>query len=78
MCTPKQKRAAQREMDAYDSLPACIKQVFDQAPRKTSVYNTMRLAGMRRYRATHGDAAFAEVLETHLAQQTAQEAVVSV
>lgn len=73
MCTLEEQRNKQKEMRAYDALPRCIKKVFDEAPRKTSVYNVMRLQGMRSYRAKHGDEAFAAVLKDHLAQQAAQE-----
>ena len=78
MCTDKEQRDMQREMDAYDALPACIKRVFDDAPRKVSVYNTMKLAGMKRYRTEHGDEAFAIALRQQLARQAEQEASVSV
>jgi len=78
MCTETEQQDMQREMAAYDALPGCIQKVFDEAPRKTSVYNTMNLVGMRRYRTDHGDEAFATVLRDHLALQAEQEAEVSV
>ena len=77
MCTPEEHRNKQKEMRAYDALPHCIQKVFDDAPRKTSVYNVMRMDGMKKYRRAHGDEAFAVVLKNHLAQQAAQETHVS-
>ena len=74
MCTDKQQKAMQREMNAYDALPHCIQKVFDEAPRKTSVYEVMRMQGMKTYRAQHGDEKFAVVLKDHLTKQAQEEA----
>ncbi len=78
MCTTKQQKAMQREMAAYDALPDCLKRVFDEAPRKVSVINTLSLPSMARYRSMHGDTTFAGVLKEHLRKQAEQEAKVSV
>ena len=78
MCTESEQRDMQREMAAYDALPDCLKRVFDEAPRKVSVINTLSLPAMARCRSLHGDTTFAGVLKAHLQKQAEQEAKVSV
>jgi len=69
------KRVAAAEMEAYDQLPCIVRKVFDEAPRKVSVVQTMRLPGVRKAYSKMSKEQFAGVLAEHLAAQAQDEAV---
>lgn len=71
------KRIAEHEMDAYDSLPQCLKEVFDAAPRKVSVLKFMSLPNVRAMLRDKGPEALAVALRAHLQAQADSEAHVS-
>lgn len=71
------KRVAAAEMEAYDRLPSRVRRVFDRAPRKVSVVQTMGLPGVKKAYANMPVGQFASVLESHLMAQATGEAVVS-
>lgn len=69
------KAIAEAEMQAYDALPTEVRRVFDAAPRKVSVIQTMGLPGVRKAYRDMDTETFAAVLSNHLAQQAASEAI---
>ena len=68
------KSMAEREMEAYDSLPREVKDVFDQCPRKTSVLAVMRLTGVKENLRDMGAEVFARKLAVILHRQADAEA----
>ena len=71
------KRIAEHEMDAYDSLPQCLKEVFDAAPRKVSVLEVMALPNVKALLRDQGPEVLADALRAHLQAQADNEAHVS-
>jgi hypothetical protein len=72
MCTDSEKKAIQKEMEAYDALPAGLKAIFDQCPMKVSVHNTMRMQGIIAAQQRLSVGEFENVLRTHLSQLAAR------
>lgn len=71
------KGMAQTEMEAYDALPECLRNVFDNAPRKVSVLQVMSLPNVKKMMKTHTPEDVATVLKAHFDAQAEQEAVVT-
>ena len=63
-----------QEMEAYESLPPELREVFRECPRRVSVLRTMRLPGVKKAYKTLPLEVFCAVIRDHLEKETQRQA----
>jgi hypothetical protein len=61
-----------KEMNAYDALPQVVRDAFDAAPMKVSVYNTMRKPGFAAAYVQMNPTVFATLITKHFTDEAAR------